>query len=144
MGTISIGCNCYGLRLSLSSESGSGAASGNPPAMSRPSQLARAGPHFDLLAAVFISLLVQMTISLFAASVPVLAPAIAAERGWNPAVVAFYPIAVYITAILISFSIPALLFRMGGMGLSLASLVIASAGLLLLLPPYAAAATAAS
>lgn len=112
--------------------------------MSRTSQQARAGTCFDVLAAVFISLVVQMTVSLFAASVPVLAPAIAAERGWNPTVVAFYPIVVYVTALLVSFHIPALLFRMGGMGLSLASVVISGAGLLLLLLPYAAAATSAS
>ena len=103
--------------------------------MSRTLELVRAGTYFDVLAAVFISLLVQMTMSLFAASVPVLAPAVAAERGWNPTIVAFYPIVIYVTAFLISFHIPELLFRMGGMGLSLASVLIGGAGLLLLLPP---------
>jgi MFS family permease len=112
--------------------------------MSRPSQPVRAGMHFDVLTAVCISLAVQMTMSLFAASVPVLAPALAAERGWNPGVVAFYPIVVYVTAFLVSFRLSALLFRLGGMGLSLASLMIGGAGLLLLLPPYAAAAASAS
>jgi MFS family permease len=112
--------------------------------MSRASQPVRAGTNCDVLAAVFISLLVQMTVSLFAASVPVLASAVAIERGWNPAVIAFYPIVVYFTALPISFHIPELLFRMGGMGLSLASVLIGSAGLLLLLPPYAAAAVSAS
>jgi Major Facilitator Superfamily len=112
--------------------------------MSRFSQIFRAGTHLDVLAAVFVSLLVQMTMSLFAASVPVLAPAIAAERGWSPTIVAFYPTVVYATALLISFRIPELLFRMGGMGLSLASLVIGGAGLLLLLPPCAAAAASAA
>jgi MFS family permease len=112
--------------------------------MSCTSQPVRAGTYFDVLAAVFISLVVQMTMSLFAASVPVLAPAVAADRGWSPSLVAFYPIVVYVTAFLISFHIPALLFRMGGMGLSLASLVFGGAGLLLLLPPYAAAAAFAA
>jgi MFS family permease len=112
--------------------------------MSRTSQPIRAGTYFDVLAAVFISLLLQTAMSLFAASVPVLAPAIAIEREWNLAVVAFYPVGVYVTAVLISFHIPKLLFRMGGMGLSLASVLIGSAGLLLLLPPYAAAAISAS
>lgn len=112
--------------------------------MSRTSQPAFASTYFDVLAAVFISLVVQLTMSLFAASVPVLTPAIAAERGWNPAIVAFYPIVVYTIAFLISFHVPALLFRMGGMGLSLASVMVGGAGLLLLLPPYAAAAAAAS
>lgn len=112
--------------------------------MSRISQTCRAGTHLDVPAAVFISLLVQMTMSLFAASVPVLAPAIASERGWNPTIVALYPIIVYVTAILVSFRIPELLFRMGGTGLSLASLMISGAGLLLLLPPYAVVAVSAS
>lgn len=112
--------------------------------MSRASQPVRAGTFWDVLAAVFISLLVQMTMSLFAASVPVLAPAIITERGWSPTVIALYPIVVYVTAFLISFHVPALLFRMGGMGLSLASVVMGGAGLLLLLPPYAIAAASAS
>lgn len=112
--------------------------------MSRAPHAVRAGTSFDVLAAVFISLVVQTTMSLFAASVPVIAPALAAERGWSPSVVAFYPIVVYVAAILISFQIPALLFRLGGMGLSLASLLLGGAALLLLLPPYAAAAAAAS
>jgi MFS family permease len=112
--------------------------------MSRASEPVRAGTYFDVLAAVFISLLVQMTMSLFAASVPVLAPAVAAERGWSPTLIAFYPIVVFVTAFLISFHIPELLFRMGGMGLMLVSLMIGGAGLLLLLPPYAAAAVSAS
>jgi predicted MFS family arabinose efflux permease len=112
--------------------------------MSRTSQPAFAGTYVDVLAALLISLVVQLTMSLFAASVPVLAPAIAAERGWNPSLVAFYPMVVYGTAFLISFQVPVLLFRMGGMGLSLASVAIGGAGLLLLLPPYAASAAAAS
>jgi MFS family permease len=112
--------------------------------MSRTSQPVRAGTYFDVLAAVFVSLIVQMAMSLFAASVPVLAPAVTAERGWNPSIIALYPIVVYVTAFLISFQIPALLFRIGGMGLSLASVMIGGAGLLLLLPPYAAAAASAS
>jgi MFS family permease len=98
----------------------------------------------DLLTAVLISLLVQATTSLFAAGIPVLAPVIAAERGWNATVIAFYPLVVYVTAFLISFQIPALLFRMGGMGLSLACVAIGAAGILLLLSPYAAAAALAA
>ena len=112
--------------------------------MGHTSQPVRTGTYFELLAAVFVSLVAQTMMSLFAASVPVLAPAIAAERGWSPTLIAFYPIIVYVTAFLISFHIPELLFRMGGMGLSLASLTIGGAGLLLLLPPYAAAAASAS
>ena len=88
--------------------------------MSGMPQQTRAGTYFDVLAAVFISLLVQIMISLFAAGIPVLAPAIAAERGWNATVIAFYPIVRLRHGFLISFQIPGLLFRMGGMGLSLA------------------------
>lgn len=49
----------------------------------------------------------------------------------------------YVTAILISFHIPELLFRLGGMGLSLMSLMFGGAGLLFLLPPCAAAVASA-
>src|SRR5215469_18241792 len=108
--------------------------------MSPTSQPAFAGTYFDVLAAVFISLAVQMMMSLFEASIPVLALVIAAERGWNPIIVSFYPIVVYVTAFLISFHVPGLLFRIGGVGLSLASVTLGGVGLLLLLPPYAAAA----
>jgi len=107
-------------------------------------QQTRAGTYWDVPAAVLISLVVQATVSLFAAGIPVLAPVIAAERGWNATVIAFYPLVVYVTAFLISFQIPGLLFRMGGMGLSLACVAIGAAGILLLLPPYAAAAALAS
>jgi predicted MFS family arabinose efflux permease len=112
--------------------------------MSGTSQPAFAGTPFDVPAAVFVCLLVQTTMSLLAASVAVLAPAIAAERGWNPTIVAFYPTVVYATAFLISFHVPVLLFRLGGMGLSLASVAVAGAGLLLLLPRCAGAAAAAA
>jgi len=112
--------------------------------MSRMTQQTHAGTYFDVVAAVFISLLVQTMMSLFAAGIPVLAPTIAAGRGWNATVIAFYPMFVYVTAFLISFQIPKLLFRMGGMGLSLACVAIGAAGLLLLLPPYAAAAALAA
>jgi MFS family permease len=104
----------------------------------------RAGTNFDVPAAVLISLVVQTTISLFAAGIPVLAPAIVAERGWNATVIAFYPTVVYITAFLISFQVPVLLFRLGGMGLSLACVAICAAGILFLLSPYGAAAALAA
>jgi MFS family permease len=107
-------------------------------------QQARAGTYCDVPAAVLISLLVQATTSLFAAGIPVLAPVIAAERGWNVTAIAFYPLVVYVTAFLISFQIPRLLFYVGGMGLSLVSVAIGAAGILLLLPPYAATAALAS
>src|ERR1700731_5228275 len=107
-------------------------------------QRTRVGTYVDVPAAVLISLLVQATTSLFAAGIPVLAPVIVAEHGWNATVIAFYPPFVYVTAFLISFQIPGLLFRTGGMGLSLACVAIGAAGILLLLPPYAATAALAS
>ena len=107
-------------------------------------QRTRVGTYVDVPAAVLISLLVQATTSLFAAGIPVLAPVIVAEHGWNATVIAFYPPVVYITAFLISFQIPRLLFRVGGMGLSLVCVAIGAAGMLLLLPPYAATAALAS
>src|SRR6202045_3250456 len=108
-------------------------------------QRTRVGTYVDVPAAVLISLLVQATTSLFAAGMPVLAPVIVGERGWNATGIAFYPPVVYVTAFLISFQIPRLLFRVGGMGLSLVCVAIGAAGmLLLLLPPYAATAALAS
>lgn len=108
------------------------------------SQPGFAGAYSDVLGAVLICLIVQMTMSMLSASVPVLAPAITAERGWNPALVAFYPIVVFVTAFLMNFHVPALLFRMGGMGLSLASVMLGGIGLLLLLSPYTGAAAFAA
>lgn len=90
--------------------------------------------------AVAISLIVQTMISLFAASIPVLAPDITAERGWSTTVIALYPTVVYVTAFLISFQVPELLVRLGGMGLSLACVATCAAGMLFLLPSNTAAA----
>jgi MFS family permease len=108
--------------------------------MSRRLQTAHTGTNMDVVAAVLISLLVQSMISLLAAGVPVLAPAIAAEHGWNANVIALYPAIVYFTAILMSFQIPPVLVRIGGMGLSLACVAVSAIGMVLLPLPYAAAA----
>jgi MFS family permease len=112
--------------------------------MSGAKQTSRAWAPLDVPAAVLISLAVQTTISLFAAAIPVLAPAIAAERGWDTAAIALYPMVVYITALAISFQVPALLARMGGMGLSLASVAVGGVGMLMLLPPHAPVAVLAA
>jgi MFS family permease len=103
----------------------------------------RTGTYFEVPAAVAISLVVQTMISVFAAAIPVLAPDIVTERGWDAAVVAFYPTVVYVTAIVVSFWIPELLVSFGGMGLSLACIAISAAGMLCLLLPSAATATLA-
>lgn len=112
--------------------------------MPRITQKFRAWTGFEILPAVLISLLVQTMISLFAAAIPVLAPAIAAARGWNASAIALYPTIVYVTAFLLSFQIPGLLWRVGGMGLSLACVAVSAAALAMLLPPYAATAALAA
>ena len=107
-------------------------------------QKVHAATNFEVPAAIVLSVVVQTMISLFAAGIPILAPVIAAERAWNPTVIAFYPTVVYVTAFLFSFRVPELLVRLGGMGLSLACIAISAAGILFLLPPYAAAAALAA
>jgi MFS family permease len=126
MDTISIFCICYGSAL-LSN-------------FACMTQKARARMALEVPLAVAISLIVQTTISLFAASIPVLAPDIVAERGWSTTVIALYPTVVYVTAFLISFQVPELLIRLGGMGLSLASVATCAVGMLFLLPSNTAAA----
>ena len=100
--------------------------------------------RFDVPAAVVISLVVQTMISLFAAGIPVLAPEIAADRGWNVNVIGFYPTVVFVVAFMISFQVPNLLARIGGMGLSLACVGVSAIGVLILLSPYAVAAALAA
>jgi MFS family permease len=100
--------------------------------------------RFEVPAAVAISLVVQTMISLFAAGIPVLAPEIAADRGWNVNVIAFYPTVVFVVALLISFRVPDLLARIGGMGLSLACVGVSAIGVLILLSPYTVAAALAA
>ena len=89
--------------------------------------------RWDVPVAVTLTLALQMGISTINASTPVLAPAIAADRGWNVTLIALYPIAVYGTAFFFSFQIPALLSRIGGMGLGIASLAASAIGILFLL-----------
>jgi MFS family permease len=89
--------------------------------------------RWDVPLAVTLTLALQMGISTINASTPVLAPAIAADRGWNVTLIALYPIAVYGTAFFFSFHIPALLSRIGGMGLGLVSLATSAIGILFLL-----------
>jgi MFS family permease len=79
----------------------------------------------------------QMTIAFLIASVPVIAPEIAAARGLNIHLVALWLPIVYTTAFFFSFMAPKLLSRLGGAGLSLACIGAGAAGLFLLLPPIA-------
>ena len=91
--------------------------------------------QFDVLAVVAIALIVQTAISLLAASTPVLASEIAKERAWNVTLIAFYPTIVCITQFFISFQVPSLLRRFGGMGLSLVCIIFSASRLLCLLVP---------
>jgi MFS family permease len=95
----------------------------------------RSSNLFDITFAVAITLIVQVAISLLAACAPVLAPEIARERGWNVTLVAFYPALMCISLFWISFYVPRLLARMGGMGLTVACIVVSAVGLLGLLAP---------
>jgi MFS family permease len=91
--------------------------------------------RFDVQLAVALSLIVQTAASLLAACVPVLAPDVAATRGWDVTLVAFYPTVLYATAFFVSFKVPQLLKRLGGMGLSVTCLAVTAVGLLCLLSP---------
>lgn len=84
--------------------------------------------------AICLSLLVQTMIALFGASLPVLAPAIAADTGWNVNLIAFYGPILYLAAFLFSFQVPNVLRLTGGMGLSLICVGLSGIGLSLLLP----------
>jgi MFS family permease len=100
-----------------------------------PNDTAAKPKRFDVQVAVALTLIVQTVASLLAACVPVLAPDIAATRGWDVTVVALYPTVLYATAFLVSFRVPQLLKRLGGMGLSVACLAVTAVGLLCLLSP---------
>jgi MFS family permease len=94
-----------------------------------------AARRFDIPLAVAITLAVQVAISLLAAAPPVFAPEIARERGWNVTLIAFYPALLCISLFWVSFYVPRLLERLGGMGLSLACVVVSAVGLLALFAP---------
>jgi len=93
--------------------------------------------RFETAVALAITVLVQTTVSLLSATVPVLAPEIAADRGWSVTLIALYPAIVFSTALLTSFQVPGLLRHLGGMGLSLGCVAFSSLGLLCLLLPGA-------
>jgi MFS family permease len=98
----------------------------------------------DIVLALTITLLLQTTVSLLAASVGVLAPAIAERRGWNLALIALYAPLLYVAAFSVSFAVPWLLGRLGGIGLALAATAIGALGLACLLSPWSAMAVLAA
>src|ERR1700730_4368590 len=100
-----------------------------------PNNTAAKPRRFEVQVAVALSLIVQTVTSLLAACVPVLAPDVAATRGWDVTVVAFYPTVLFAIAFCVSFWVPQLLKRLGGMGLSVVCLTITAVGLLCLLSP---------
>jgi MFS family permease len=83
------------------------------------------------------SVVVQTTVSLLATAVPVLAPAIAKATNLNVKLIAFWFPLVYIVALFSNFTVPKLVHRLGGAGLSLVCIGIGVAGLLLVLPAAA-------
>jgi MFS family permease len=99
--------------------------------------------RLEIPAAVGIALIVQTMISLIAASIPVLAPEIAAAGGWNVDLIAFYGPILYLAAFFVSFQVPNILTRIGGMGLGLGCIALSVGGLLCLLPMSIMAAAAA-
>jgi MFS family permease len=90
----------------------------------------------DLSFALAITLLMQTGVSLLAASVAVLAPAISHQREWNLSFIALYAPLLYIGAFSISFRVPWLLCKLGGMGLALGAVLAAALGLACLLSPW--------
>jgi MFS family permease len=98
----------------------------------------------DIALALAITLSAQTTVSVLAASVGVLAPAIANDRGWNVALVAIYAPLLYLAAFSVSFAVPRLLSRLGGIGLALGAIVIGALGLGCLLAPWPAMAVLAA
>src|SRR5215831_7922194 len=99
--------------------------------------------RLEIPTAVGITLVVQTVISLIAASIPVLAPEIAADGGWSADLIAFYGPILYLAAFFFSFQVPNILTRIGGMGLGLGCIALSVAGLLCLLPMNLMAAAAA-
>jgi MFS family permease len=93
------------------------------------------GGTFLLVMVITVTLFVQAVTSLLGAAIPVLAPDIAADRGWNATLIAFYPALVRLMAFITSFKVPHFLDRLGGMGLNLACICISAAGLLCALSP---------
>jgi MFS family permease len=90
--------------------------------------------RLNLPSAVAITLMIQTTISLLGAAAPVLAPMIAADRNLNASIIMFYSPLICIAAFVMNFLVPGLLYRVGGMGLSLICLTLSALGLLCLLP----------
>jgi MFS family permease len=98
----------------------------------------------DIGGAIAATLVLETTISLIWACVPVLAPAISTERGWNIGILAFYGPIVSVAALAVSFEVPRLLDRLGAMGLMLLCAAVSIMGLLCLLFSNVAVACAAA
>src|SRR5438309_859857 len=90
----------------------------------------------DVPAAVALTLLVQTTVSFLTASVAVLAPAIARDRGWDLALAALYPPMLYAGAFAVNFRVAVLLHHLGGMGVALFCVAANAIGLCCLLSDW--------
>ena len=89
----------------------------------------------QLAGALGLTLVVQVLSSMLALSVPVLAPEIARERGWDPGLIGFYPGLMYIAALAICLFGERLLWRLGPMTRSLAAVAVSAVGFAILLGP---------
>lgn len=105
--------------------------------MSRQTGIDIRGRRF-LAAVIAATLFVQSIISLLAATIPILAPYIALDRGWNATLIALYPALVVVTAFITSFYVPLFLTRLGGMTLSLGCICASAGGLLCVTSPVPA------
>ena len=94
-----------------------------------------ANPIRQLAGSLGLTLIVQVLSSLLALGVPVLAPEIARDRGWDPSLIGFYPGLMYVAALAICLFGERLLWRMGPMRRSLAAIAVSALGFALLLSP---------
>jgi MFS family permease len=91
--------------------------------------------HGTLLLSIGLTLIVQILVSLVALTVPIVAPAIAADFGLDSATIGFYPMIMYSAAITANLQGGWLLDRFGAMGLSVLCVVLCAIGLLFFLSP---------
>lgn len=91
-----------------------------------------------LILPLVVTLVIQVMSSLIALSVPVLAPAIAQDRGLDPTLVGFYPGLMYSAALASCLFVQPLLGRFGPLRLSLMCIAASALGLAVLLAPAVA------
>lgn len=91
--------------------------------------------HAALILSILLTIVIQAVVCVIAFGVPVMAPAIAADRGLDPALIGLYPVVMYGASMVICAYVDRLLRRFGAMGLSVLCIITCAAGLCLLLVP---------